>query len=348
MNNWSDYPIFLAVADTGSLTAAGRKLGLSQPTVGRRLRALEDYFGTALITKQDGSLVVTEFGHKVLENIRRMQDEADAVNRSRASLDSSPSGIVRLSATEGPGTAWLPSVLQKFREKNPDVFVELGIGFRDFNLAQREADIALRWQGPGHQNSLYGRKVATFTFGLFASESYIAARGEPKSIAELQDHDVALIMMSDDIPMWLNQGPEKIPLPPRVTFRTDNVWAFSNALTMGYGIGILPIGTQLVNGDQGLRRILPDVTQQEDLWLVAHEDLRKSRRIRSVFDFLVDAFKIDADYFLKGGESAFCPKYLVVPPNLDAADIEAALKSPHSKKLASKTSKPKKPKAFVK
>ena len=101
MNNWSDYPIFHAVAETGSLTAAGRKLGLSQPTVGRRIRALEQHFGTPLISKHDGALVVTEFGHKVLENIARMQDEADAIDRSRASLDSSLSGIIRLAATEG-------------------------------------------------------------------------------------------------------------------------------------------------------------------------------------------------------------------------------------------------------
>lgn len=337
MNNWSDYPIFLAVAQTGSLTAAGRKLGLSQPTVGRRLRALEEYFGTALISKHDGSLVVTEFGHQVLENIGRMQDEADAINRSRATLDGSPSGIVRLSASEGTGTVWLPSVLQKFRETNPDVFIELGIGFRDFNLAQREADIALRWQGPGHQNSLYGRKVATFTFGLFASESYIAARGEPKSIAELQDHDVAVVMMKDNFPIWLNHGQGDTPVPPRVTFRTDNVWAFTNALTMGYGIGVLPICSQLADGDMGLKRVLPEVTQQEDLWLVAHEDLRKSRRIRSVFDFLVEAFKMDSDHFMNGSASAFFKEMIITSPNLDAAPQNETVnmaKTPRRKMLA--------------
>jgi len=331
MNNWSDYPILLAVSETGSLTAAGRKLGLSQPTVGRRLRALEDYFGTGLISKQDGSLVVTEFGNQVLENIRRMQDEVDAINRSRASLDSSPSGVVRLSATEGTGTVWLPCVLQKFRETNPDVFIELGIGFRDFNLAQREADIALRWRGPGNQNSLYGRKVASVSFGLFASEGYIAARGEPKSVAELQDHDVAVVMMKDDFPIWLNNDREDTPLPPRVTFRANNLWAFTNALTMGYGIGVLPISSQVLGADQGLRRILPEVSQDEDLWLVAHEDLHKSRRIRSVFDFLVEAFKADADHFMNGGRSVYCTRSM---DRGNAIDVAAKPASSVDKKPA--------------
>ena len=334
MSNWSDYPIFLAVAQSGSLTAAGRKLGLSQPTVGRRLRALEDYFGTALISKQDGALVVTEFGNKVLENIGRMQDEVDAINRSRANLDNSPSGIVRLSASEGTGTVWLPSVLQRFRETNPDVFIELGIGFRDFNLAQREADIALRWRGPGHQNSLFGRKVATFKFGLFASESYLAAKGEPKSIAELQDHDVAVVMMKDDFPIWLNEGKGDTPLPPRVTFRTDNVWAFTNALVMGYGIGVLPLCSQLATDSMGLRQILPEATQLEDLWLVAHEDLRKSRRIRSVFDYLVDAFKNDADHFLTGAASAFGPEAMGARPAPKASPYEPPRPAASSESVA--------------
>jgi len=126
---------------------------------------------------------------------------------------------VRLAATEGVGTAWLPGVMQMFRASHPDVLVDLGIGFRSYNLAQREADIALRWMSPGEQNSLIGRKVATVTFGVV--------------------------------------------------------------------------------------RVLPNVSQQEDLFLVAHEDLRRSTRIRAVFDFLVDAFSKDASFFLNGGQSVF-------------------------------------------
>jgi len=135
MSNWSDYPILLAVAETGSLTAAGRKLNMSQPTVGRRIRALEDHFGTPLLKREDGELVPTSFGHSMLDHIRRMQNEASAIDRSSATLETSLAGVVRLSATEGIGTAWLPGVLQLFRQSHPDILIDLGIGFKNYNLA---------------------------------------------------------------------------------------------------------------------------------------------------------------------------------------------------------------------
>ena len=130
MNNWSDYPILLAVAETGSLTAAGKKLNMSQPTVGRRIRALEDQFKTALLKKENGLLVPTAFGHSVLDHIRRMETEASAIDRSSASLEQSLAGPVRISTTEGLGTDWLPPVMQVFRQAHPDLLLELSIDFR--------------------------------------------------------------------------------------------------------------------------------------------------------------------------------------------------------------------------
>jgi DNA-binding transcriptional LysR family regulator len=304
MNNWSDYPIFIAVAETGSLTAAGRKLKMSQPTVGRRIRALEDHFKTRLLTKEAGKLVPTNFGRSILDHVRRMQDEAAAIDRSSATLGNSLAGVVRMAATEGLGTAWLPDVMQVFRASHPDVLIDLGIGFRNYNLAQREADIALRWMGPGEQNSLIGRKVATVTFGLFASKDYVARRGAPQSLAELKDHDAVVATIMDDKILWLmGDNGEPIHLPERITFKTNSIWAFDTALSRGYGIGAMPLCGSLVSGD--IERVLPNVTQQEDLYLVAHEDLRRSTRIRAVFDFLVDAFSKDQSFFLNGGKSVF-------------------------------------------
>jgi len=264
MSNWSDYPILLAVAETG-----------------RRIRALEDHFGTPLITKEGGELVPTTFGHSMLDHIRRMQDEASAIDRSSATLEDSLAGVV----------------LQMFRESHPDILIDLGIGFKSYNLAQREADIALRWMGPGDQNSLIGRKVATATSGLFASEAYLE---------DLKDHDGVMASIMDDKQLWLmdsNKQPHY--LPGRVTFKTNSIWAFDEAIANGYGIGALPLCGACVSGKDNMRRVLPNVSQQEDLFLVAHEDLRRSARIRAVFDFLVWAFAQDAAFFLNGGRSVF-------------------------------------------
>ena len=325
MNNWSDYPIFMTVAETGSLTAAGKLLKMSQPTVGRRVRALEDHFGTPLLKKENGSLVPTTFGHSILDHIRRMQDEAAAIDRSSATLEHSLAGPVRMSATEGMGTAWLPPVMQVFRQNHPDILIDLGIGFKSYNLAQREADIALRWMSPGDQNSLIGRKVATLTFGLFASAEYIARKGMPNSLEDLKDHDGVLATIMDDKILWLsNTDGSPAFLPGRITFRTNSIWAFDEAVNHGYGIGVMPVcGTSISNRD--VVRVLPNVSRQEDLYLVAHEDLKRSTRIRAVFDFLVDAFKADASYFLNGGDSIFETHALQCGSSEDSPDHEHVL-----------------------
>ncbi|RKQ69311.1 LysR family transcriptional regulator [Litorimonas taeanensis] len=306
MKNWSDYPIFLAVAEVGSLTAAGKKLGMSQPTVGRRIRALEDHFKTPLLRREDGVLVPTRFGQSMLDHIQRMQDEAAAIDRSSATLEDSLSGVVRLSATEGIGTAWLPGVMQVFRKTHPDILIDLGIGFRDFNLAQREADIALRWEGPGEQNSLIGRKIATVSFGFYAAPEYVKRMGSPETLDDMSDHDGVIANIMDGKQLWVRDGDVMIHSPKRITFQTNSIWAFDEAMEHGYGIGMQPItrGARKKQKNQ-LVRILPDVTVTEELYLVAHQDLRRSTRIRAVFDFLVKAFKQDQDFFLNGGQSAF-------------------------------------------
>jgi DNA-binding transcriptional LysR family regulator len=311
--NWSDYPVFLAVAEAGSLTAAGKSLGMSQPTVGRRIRALEDHFGTPLLRREDGNLIPTTFGQSMLDHIRRMQDEAAAIDRSSATLEDSLSGVVRLSATEGIGTAWLPGVMQHFRATHPDVLIDIGIGFRDFNLAQREADIALRWKSPGEQNSLIGRKVATCKFGLFASPEYLARAGVPETLSDLSKHDGVVASIMDGKILWITDHDTEQPmhLPGRITFKSNSIWAFCEGLEQGYGIGMLPLNATGTTAAH-LTRVMDHFEHEEDLYLVAHQDLKRSARIRAVFDFLVEAFRQDQNFFRDGGDSVFASGGIVM------------------------------------
>ena len=302
---WNDYPIFLAVAETGSLTAAGRKLGLSQPTVGRRIRALEQHFGMPLVVKDENGLRPTRFGDSILANVRRMREEADAIARTSASLDSKMEGTVRLAATEGVGTQWLPAVMAEFRREHPEVLVNMTVGFKEVNLAQREADIALRWGGAGEQNSLFGKRVASAVFGLFGSDDYLKSMGEPQSVEELNSHDGVYAMVDPDHPLWIGarmDSPTPDHPPGRVTFRTDSYQAFTEAVRQGYGLGYMAVQT---GRELGLREVLPDTRMDETLWVVAHEDLKRSPRIRAVFDYVAAAAAKDAEFFAGRGQSVY-------------------------------------------
>ena len=324
--NWSDYPVFLSVAEAGSLTAAGKQLGMSQPTVGRRIRALEDHFGTPLLKRQDGVLVPTTFGQGMLDHIRRMQDEAAAIDRSSATLEDSLSGVVRLSATEGIGTAWLPGVMQRFRAEHPDILVDIGIGFRDYNLAQREADIALRWASPGEQNSLIGRKVADVKFGMFASPEYLARRGTPRHLSDLAHHDGVMAKIMDGKLLWMmdDDTDEPVHMPGRITFQSNSIWAFYEGLEQGYGIGMLPF-CGASKPSLHLERVMPEVEHEEPLYLVAHQDLKRSARIRAVFDYLVEAFRQDNAFIREGAPSVFQPgRNDIAPPSACRVDTPHA------------------------
>ena len=309
MQDWSDYPILLAVAETGSLTAAGEQLNISQPTVGRRIKALESRFGVPLLAKEDGKLAPTEFGLTVIDHIRRMETEADAITRSSAILETSLIGPIRIAASAGLGDWWLPGVLRQFHKDHPEILIDINLDFKAANLAQREADIALRWMGPGTQNSLIGRKISEFGFGLYASEEYIARKGLPQNVEDLLDHDGVSMDMGTNT-FWPTNHNGSVLQQPNYIFRTNNLLAHHNAVLAGYGIGMLPYAA--VASIDNLKHILPEVERVEDLWLVAHEDLKKSARVRVAFDFLADSLLKDHEHFRHGAESVFPHPHFVM------------------------------------
>ncbi len=301
---WADFPILLAVAESGSLTAAGESLGVSQPTAGRRVRALENYFGAPLLTKEGGRLVPTVFGETVLIRIRRMQEEADAIERARAGADQSLAGTVTLSGTEGIGDMWLPYVLQDFHQKHPETQIEVIVDQRPVNLARREADIAIRWIGPGNQNSLIGRKVISAGFGLYATQSYIQKHGRPLLPEDLCKHDGVMASIGSTSNFWPDIMDTPQRRPKNIAFRSNSFQATSNAVMAGYGIGLLA-NFKRPEMPTTVEQILPDLDFSEDLWVVAHEDLRKTPRIRTVYDFIVKALLQDRAYFETGTASKF-------------------------------------------
>lgn len=297
MDDWSDYLVCLTVAEAGSLTAAASELGVSQPTVTRRMQALEQRLGEPLFERENGQSSLTPLGRKIVSHAKRMREEASAIQRAAIAQDQSLSGLVVISASEGLGADWLPGALASFQIANPAVGVEIVIKNHPANLADREADIALRWNGPGTQQSLVGRRGATVGAGLYAAQSYIERCGRPDCADDLSDHACVAWSLGDFFgwPTSIEGAPV---LPGRVSFKANSPASHIKGVESGFGIGIT--SHRLARASSKLVRLLPDFESTLDLWVVAHETVRKSARIRAAYDHIIGEMKRDAAYFRDG------------------------------------------------
>ena len=292
--DWSDIALFLAAAEAGTLSQAARSLGCSQPTVGRRLDALEKRLGTALFVRTARGLRLTEAGLAILENAERMRAEAQAILRVAEGRDRGLAGPVAISVVEGMSHLWLIPQLRLFQERYPDIDVRVRVEDEAADLVAREADIALRMFRP-LQNSLIARKAARIAFGLFASKTYLARAGVPRGLDEMARHAIVTgdSGFSGEV---ATPGGERLRLPGRPVFSSNSPQATMAALLSGLGIGIHCVAW--ARGYPDLVQVLPDVDAGGiDVWLVTHEDLRRSARIRAMFDFLSERLAADAAIF---------------------------------------------------
>lgn len=300
MDDWSDYLVCLTVAEAGSLTAAAQELGVSQPTVTRRLQSLEERFGEALFERENGQSRLTPFGAKIVDHATRMREEASAIQRAAVAQDQSLNGLVVVSASEGLGADWLPRALADFQLSNPGIGIEISIKNHPANLADREADIALRWNGPGSQQSLVGRRGATVGAGLYASSDYVQRHGRPGCVEDLADHACVAWSIGDYFG-WPATDTGSPVLPKHIAFKANSPASHVKGLEAGYGVGIT--SHRLALQHPNLERILPDFDASLDLWVVAHETVRKSARIRAAYDHIIAAMKKDRAYFEDGAPS---------------------------------------------
>jgi len=300
MDDWSDYLVCLTVAEAGSLTAAAQELGVSQPTVTRRMQALEQRLGEPLFERENGQSNLTPLGRKIVSHAKRMREEASAINRAAIAQDQSLSGLVVISASEGLGADWLPGALASFQLENPGIGIEIVIKNHPANLADREADIALRWNGPGTQQSLVGRRGATVGAGLYASKAYLDAFGRPEKPDDLADHACVAWSMGDYFgwPATIEGAPV---LPGRVAFKANSPASHVKGIEAGFGIGVT--SHRLAHQCRDLEQVIPAFQSTLDLWVVAHETVRKSARIRAAYDHIISQMKKDAAYFRDGARS---------------------------------------------
>lgn len=294
MINWDDLKYFLAMAEEGSLSAAARKLNVSQPTLSRRLTALEENIGSDLFVRTRSGLEMTSIGEQLINNARHMRDDVYSIERLITGHDSSLKGSVVISCITILGADWLVHQTRPFRDQFPGITVEFKVENGASDLLRREADIAIRMFRP-EQNDLIAKRVGTMTYGYYASKQYLEKHGTPVTLDEVGDH--SFILPHDEILAYTNKYMKR-PMHPRgeIAFRSNSLITLASAVREGYGIGAY--SCIMADQDENLVRLFDDVTVfSSDIWLVTHAELRRSARIRAMYDFLTDVFTAHASAF---------------------------------------------------
>ncbi|NQV80806.1 MAG: LysR family transcriptional regulator [Alphaproteobacteria bacterium] len=284
--DWNRARAFLVTAEEGSLSAAARALGSTQPTLGRQVDALEQELGVALFSRAGRGLALTPSGLELLDHVRAMGDAAGRVSLTASGQSQSIEGTVCITASEATAAYLLPPIIARLRRAEPGIDIEIVASNTPSDLRRREADIAIRNFRPT-QPDLVAKKIKDVAVGLYASPQYLQRIGTPTAPADLQRVDFIGFDSTDVLikalnALGLNLTPRNFPV------LTENHLVLWEMVKHGVGVGVMP--EDIGDAEPLVRRVLPGRHPRiAPLWLTAHRELSTSRRIRVVFDFLAEA-----------------------------------------------------------
>ncbi len=281
--DWQLIRSFVAVMRAGNLTAAARQLGASQPTLGRHIRELETLSGEVLFVRQGTKLLPTERAQTLFHWAETLEQDMTALSRAFATRIVELPGLVRITMTHNFASLVVPYLLTEVMAAHPGLEIEIIANDSLENLVRRDADIAVRFTRPG-QDSLLARRIGDVPIGLFAARGYLDRTGRPRTLDELSTHTLTSSLAGEEVRSFVTAlGRSGADL--RLRLRSNTSQAQEAAVRAGLGIGAIPLW-QAADFPE-LERVMPDLPIPAlPLWLVAHEDLNRSRRIRLVFDAL--------------------------------------------------------------
>lgn len=281
--DWNQLKAFLETADTGSLSAAARKLGLTQPTLSRQVAAIERQMGVTLFERVGKSMSLTPTGLELLEHARTMGAAAEALALAATGRSQAVGGVVSVSATDAVAAHLLPPMVRRLRELEPGIVIEVISSNALSDLLRREADIAIRHVKP-EQPDLIARLIREASASFYASEDWVRIHGHPRNAEDAAHLAFVGADRSGQYLAYLRQ--HGLPLSEaNFSCYAEHSVASWSLVRQGMGIGAMM--DEIARETPGVVRVLDDVPRVHfPIWLVSHRELRTSRRIRVVFEAL--------------------------------------------------------------
>lgn len=288
LDDWNLLRSFIAVYETGTLTEAARRLGTTQPSVGRHVRELEGSLGEALFARLPGRLRPTERAHALHGVVAAMRASVLEAERLFADAREVLVGCVRVAASEVYATHVIAPILARLLAEQPELEIELSVSNRADNLLRRDADIAVRFFRP-EQDDVIATHVGHTELGLFAHEDYLARHGEPDSF-EMPAQAFVAGFDRETVPLGPLMRGATPGRPIRFRLRTDAILARYAAVETGLGVGAYLVDVAAER--PGLKRIMAEqFGQPQEVWLCAHPELRRSASMRFVWSHLEVALR---------------------------------------------------------
>jgi DNA-binding transcriptional LysR family regulator len=283
---WDDLRYVLAISRGRGLARAGRALGVNHSTIYRRLQALERSLGVQLFARLPSGYQPTEAGERLIAAAERMEAEALAVDREIAGRDAQLVGLVRVTSSETLAYRVLTGLIAGFRRAHPRVEVELIIDNQLLDLSRREADVALRARRPT-EPAAFGRKVADIAWAVYGAKSHLKGKPAPRNKSQLAKYAV-IGFGTRATPLLAAQWLQAAVPDTAIVYRTNSLLNQLIAAKGGIGLAVLPC--YLADFERDLARLLGPIDDlATELWLITHEDLRATARIRAFMEHVGEA-----------------------------------------------------------
>lgn len=297
--NWDLFRLFSVVARTGSVNRAAHELGMSQPTLSRRLKELERHVGAPLFFRASSGVKLTPEGEDLRRSAGDLLSAFESFNRELHARVGQRSSVVKISATEGMTKHWLLPRIKRLRDLNSRLRLELTSTVHQQSLATSDLDFVIRMGDPG-ESELIGKRVATVSFGIFASEEYLAGHPAPRSLAHLKDHDI--IGLTEDFAGFRSERAGQMQLATqffaaaevRNTLRVLPVASHFAAAAEGLGLALLAVPFAQA---EGLVRVLPNESTSLNVWLLRRPESDLRKLTREVRRFLESEFGKSRSWF---------------------------------------------------